>query len=74
MSNIGALFSGQDNGIVQSAEVPLFSEKHIPQYRSQHLPTYQLLPTCESFNKLLLPAGNTHAGHTQHGQEKIPIV
>ena len=28
MSNIGALFSGQDNGIVQAAEVPLFSQKY----------------------------------------------
>ena len=35
----------------------------------------QYLPTCESFNKPLLPAGNTrHQPDTQHGQEKIPII
>lgn len=49
----------------------LFSEKHIHQYHkprhqlSQHLPTFQQLPGCENFNKLLLPPGtHTPTTHT----------
>ena len=93
-SRTRALFSGQDSGIVQAAEVPLFSEKYNAtdtadilgkeepptplrlRHRFQHLPACQLLPGCESFNKLLLPPG-THtppAGQHTHntGRKRFP--
>ena len=42
-----------------------------PQHRSQYLPACQLLPGCESFNKLLLPAQHTHHHQgTQHTGRK----
>ena len=63
--------------VILSAEYPptplrlRHRSQHLP--ACQHLPTYQLLPACESFNKPLLPAGNTHAGNTHNTRAgKVP--
>ena len=99
-SRTRALFSGQDSGIGQAAEIPSFSQKYNAtdtavilskeepptplrlRHRSQllpacqHLPGFQHLPGCESFNKPLLPAGNTHTStrtHTRAGKDSHNI-
>ena len=88
MSNIGALFSGQDSGIVQAAEVPLFSQKYNAtdtavilgkEYPPVPPPVFSRLASfyqaVKVLTSVLLPPGtHTPTTRTQHGQEKIPNI
>ena len=61
--------------MLPSDPLPLFSEKKNHQYRSVSDTACQFLPRCESFNKPLLPAGNTPAGqHTRTGKGSHNIM
>ena len=71
------LFSTKNIPLYRRSPADILSKEYPPaplrlRHRFQLLPAYQLLPSCESFNKPLLSGTHTSRTHTTHGQEKIP--